>query len=413
MIHSLITPETPIYRLWELTEWDKRFQAVAKEKQPTIWKLQGQIPLGSDIKSSFKEEGDVEVLGSGRTLNRVLSSEFPNFDTGEGVTISYGGGAHPKYFNGKFLNAGNRTGRSKDPSVLDNKYLFWVLKSDEAKINSYYRGGALKHVDLRLFLEHQVPLPPLEDQKRIASYLDDLTGAIEISISLQQDTIELLKQEKVALWNRIFDPAENTKFRLGGEGIDTRDWTIACIGDLANFSPDKRPERPDRFIYLSLSSVQNGHVVNEEWFTRETAPGRAQLLLREGDIIYQGVRPNHKNSMVISSEYAGHVASTGFIQLRPKSDLVDTHFLHQLLTSEFVSNRAMAVAGGSMYPAISGKQLGAIRSAVPSLRDQVFLSEYFSHLDSQIKLEQERLDLLREQKAAYNGRIFNIFARAL
>ncbi len=60
-----------------------------------------------------------------------------------------------------------------NPSLVSPRYVFHFLKSIEATvISSFRRGAAQPHVYARDLQEIMIPLPPIEEQRRIASILD-------------------------------------------------------------------------------------------------------------------------------------------------------------------------------------------------------------------------------------------------
>ena len=62
-----------------------------------------------------------------------------------------------------------------------NKYLLFVLQSDnfQKKIESKSSGSAQKFISLGLLRGLQIPLPPLEEQKQIASLFQAIETAME------------------------------------------------------------------------------------------------------------------------------------------------------------------------------------------------------------------------------------------
>ncbi|MEF1341804.1 restriction endonuclease subunit S, partial [Vibrio rotiferianus] len=61
-----------------------------------------------------------------------------------------------------------------DPEVLDRRYLVHYLRSKQfvSWISDQVAGAKMPRVSMKVFWEHEIPLPPLEEQKRIAAILD-------------------------------------------------------------------------------------------------------------------------------------------------------------------------------------------------------------------------------------------------
>jgi len=66
----------------------------------------------------------------------------------------------------------------KKPS-LDKRFLFYFLKTCFKELNSKISGMYLKHVNKSVFESLKLPLPPLSEQRKIASILSVIDGKIE------------------------------------------------------------------------------------------------------------------------------------------------------------------------------------------------------------------------------------------
>ncbi|HPX25946.1 MAG TPA: restriction endonuclease subunit S, partial [Treponemataceae bacterium] len=95
-------------------------------------------------------------------------------------------------------------------SKLDDKYLFQYLNSDtfenEAINNS--NGVAQLNLSSKWVEKHQIPLPPLDDQKRIAHLLGKVEGMIAQRKQHLQQLDELLKSVFLEMFG---DPVRNEK----------------------------------------------------------------------------------------------------------------------------------------------------------------------------------------------------------
>lgn len=61
-----------------------------------------------------------------------------------------------------------------NPEVLDRRYLVHYLRSKQfvSWISDQVAGAKMPRVSMKVFWEHEIPLPPLDEQKRIAAILD-------------------------------------------------------------------------------------------------------------------------------------------------------------------------------------------------------------------------------------------------
>lgn len=74
----------------------------------------------------------------------------------------------------------------------DIKYLWWLLRSKKFKeiLLEYLPGGIKTELKAKRFLPVPIPLPPLEEQRRIVAKVEELAGKIEEARSLREQTIK-------------------------------------------------------------------------------------------------------------------------------------------------------------------------------------------------------------------------------
>jgi len=119
------------------------------------------------------------------------------------------------------------------------------------------------------------------------------------------------------------------------EFADAGEWKEKRLLNICEINP-KTEDLPESFVYIDLESVIDGKLLNRKKISRDGAPSRAQRLLKNGDVIYQMVRPYQKNNLLcdFDDEYM-YVASTGYAQLRPNEE---GRFLYHLIhTDPFVT----------------------------------------------------------------------------
>lgn len=58
--------------------------------------------------------------------------------------------------------------------ILDRDYLYWYFKYDVVKVNKDTTGSAMKHVSMSNMLPRVIPVPPVDEQKRIVSRLEEI-----------------------------------------------------------------------------------------------------------------------------------------------------------------------------------------------------------------------------------------------
>jgi type I restriction enzyme M protein len=165
--------------LWQVTTWDKKFNAVSREKQPKV--INYPYLLAADLFKLQQANGDVFLLSTGERTGWTTEKLAGTYlREGEVVTIPWGK-SRPvkdviKYYKGRFVTADNRIATSNDTDKLLNKFLYYWLMSQAEVIDSFYRGSGIQHPSMAAVLDMKIPIPPIDIQAKIVRILDAFTS---------------------------------------------------------------------------------------------------------------------------------------------------------------------------------------------------------------------------------------------
>ncbi|EOD8371132.1 restriction endonuclease subunit S [Staphylococcus aureus] len=96
-----------------------------------------------------------------------------------------------------------------------------------------------------------------------------------------------------------------------------------------------------------------------------------------------------------------------FFKIKFDKNLYDRLFLVEVLNSSKIQNKILSLAGSSTIPDLNHSDFYSISSSYPLLREQQKIGKFFSKLDRQIELEEQKLELLKQQKKGYMQKIFS------
>ena len=183
--------------LWELTAWDKKFNAVDKSMQKKVIKY--KYYLAKDLDALVDDTGDIRILYTNEKVAYTSEEKCKgNICEGEIVAIPWGGTPTVKYYNGKFVTGDNRIATSLDTKILNNKYLFYWMISQLGTIADFYRGAGIQHPSMISVLSMQIPLPHIKVQEEIVKILDSFTNLIDAlneELSLRQKQFEYYREK--------------------------------------------------------------------------------------------------------------------------------------------------------------------------------------------------------------------------
>ena len=136
------------------------------------------------------------------------------------------------------------------------QYLARFFKAKEREILSNIRGTTADNLPLDLLKSIQIPLPPLDEQRRIAAILDKADGVRRKRREAIRLTEELLRSQFLEMFG---DPVTNPK---GWEVITIKD-IVSEIKDGPHVSP-KYSDSHDAIPILSTRNVRPGRLIMDD-----------------------------------------------------------------------------------------------------------------------------------------------------
>ena len=184
---------------------------------------------------------------------------------------------------------------------------------------------------------------------------------------------------------------------------DGEEWQMKTLSKVCEINPSAE-NLPEKFIYVDLESVESGKLIKKKIISLDSAPSRAQRLLKSGDIVFQTVRPYQKNNYFFqTNNNYEYVASTGYAQLRSHESKM---YLYQYLYNDKFVNRVLDKCSGSNYPAINSTDLSQVQVEIPKLKEQKKIAGCLSSIDESISTQTEKLNALKDHKKALMQQLF-------
>ena len=290
---------------------------------------------------------------------------------------------------------------------LDTHYLLqlaqWNLLQQHAVATA--SGTKMPRTSWKQLGDFAFSLPPLPEQRKIATILSSVDDAIEKT----QAVIDQVQIVKRGLMQELLTqglPGRHTRFKQTEIGEIPKDsnesygWRSANLGGLAQVNPEQLGSRtgPNYLLeYLDIAAIEQPGVIGaSRTFRFSEAPSRARRLAREGDILVSTVRPYLRNFACVRKAPDNLVVSTGYAVIRP-GDGVDGRFLYQhILSARFVEFLKPRMSG-SNYPAVTADDVEAYPLFLPPLPEQRKIAAILSSLDDVV--EQTRMVIDRAQVA--------------
>lgn len=258
-----------------------------------------------------------------------------------------------------------------------------------------------------------IPLPSLQEQQRIAGYLDKKCAEVEGLSSNIQKQIEALEQYKRAVITETVTKGLNPSAPMKDSGIPwigkiPQHWNMLKIKYIAKSNQKSLSEKtnPDYQInYIDIGSVsERKGIETYEEIQFSKAPSRARRIVKSGDCIVSTVRTYLKAIAFIDAQFDNYVVSTGFSVLTPMKQFLVNKYLFFLLKNHPLISAISAYSTGVNYPAISDSVLVNLKMPIPPKNEQQSIANYLdekcSKIDAIIQDKQQQLEKLEKYKKA-------------
>lgn len=273
-----------------------------------------------------------------------------------------------------------------NPRKINNWYLAYWLKGNQSLILSLSAGTTFKGITRNILSKIEIPLPPLEEQKQIASLFQSIETAVD-QAEIQEKSLIILKKQ---LLRDLF--SSNPKF---GNYFTETDFEPVRFENLAfNISERVEPKETNLDTYVGLEHLDSDSLTIERTGIPEDVIG-TKLKIYKSDIIF-GKRRAYLRKVAVS--HFDGIASAHSMVLRANEKNIDKDFLPHFMQSDTFMERAVQISEGSLSPTIKWKTLAIQEFVLPKKEKQSRLIEIFKQFDTTSNLLKKQISTLRTLK---------------
>jgi len=265
-------------------------------------------------------------------------------------------------------------------------YTYNSVYRDYAEANMSGAAGQ-KRISSKFINYTRIYLPPINEQRCIAAYLDKTCAAIDTAIEKKQKQLETLDALRKSIIHKAVTRGLDDSVELRDSGVEwigkvPKHWQLFRLKDVAEVNGRALPATTDAdFVlrYLEISNVNNRGIVSEdaiEEIAFVDAPSRARRIVLTGDTLISSVRPNLQAVAHITNGTDNFIASTGFYVVSPNHKRLDPKYTHYFLLSENTKQYLEAVAKGVGYPAVDDKDFTTLKCFLPPIPEQRQIVDY-------------------------------------
>lgn len=339
--------------------------------------------------SVVSKGGEVIIPGSGESSEDIsLAAMVKN----EGVIL--GGDLNILKFNQKV----------NDPAFMSMAITYSPTR---AELSSYSQGKTVVHLRNSEIAKGTIRYPNISEQNTIVNYVLSLDAQISASTS----RLASLKQMKAASLQAMFPQEGETVPKVRFKGFEG-EWKKVKLNTFAKRIMRKNSNL-ESSLALTIASAY-GLVSQAEYFNNLVVGSNIQnyYLLKKGEFAYNKSYSNGYpfGSVKRLDRYEQGILSTLYIVFSidnsVSSDYI-THFFDTTLWHKEIAERAEEGARNHGLLNIATRDFFDIYIWMPdSVKEQQSIASFFTSLDRQIALHTQRLEKLKQIKAACLDKMF-------
>ncbi|ADL59050.1 restriction endonuclease subunit S [Methanothermobacter marburgensis] len=296
-------------------------------------------------------------------------------------------------------------------SEMDLGYSKYLCKAFEPLLKDLTTGMGIPHVKDNVLATIRIPYPSLEEQRKIASFLDSKISKIDLTIEKYTRLIDLLQEKRNALINQAVTKGLNPNVKMKYSGVKwigeiPQNWELRKISrSFEIIGSGTTPKSQDGSYYNrgTIPWVITGDL--NDSILNETSKRITKKALRD----YSALKIYKKNSLIVAM-YGATIGKISLLNIDAcvnqaccvlsNSNILDIKFVFYW----FFSNRdnIISLSDGGGQPNISQHVIKNLRIQVPPLKEQKIIVSYLDQNSSKINLTtkkiQKNVDLLKEYK---------------
>ena len=285
------------------------------------------------------------------------------------------------------------------------EYLKLFFEGNYLHIRALAEGGNQPNLSLGKIQNYEIPLPPLDEQKRILEQAKKLLLQVENIEKEKEKNKNSIKQAKAKILNLAIhgklvphdlndEPASELLRRINPKAEIISDnghyqnlpkgWCLVKGKYIFNQMKSCKPIG-ETFKYIHIDAIDNKRQIisNLKILKVANAPGRASRFTQKGDVVFSLVRPYLRNIAIVSENDC--IASTGFYVCHPTEVLLPKYCYH-LMISDYVINGLNEFMKGDNSPSINKGDIDNWLFPIPPLAEQKRIvskiEEIFAQLDA-------------------------------
>lgn len=300
-----------------------------------------------------------------------------------------------------------------NPNYLITYYSYlFQIKSVQKFLRKFAYGimEIRESIDYLEFKKMFLPVPPLQEQKEIAEFLDSKCEKIQNYIEKKQKLITLLQEKKQALINEAVTKGLNPNIEFKNSGIEylgliPHHWEVVKVKYIATtniglvYDPSEIATNENvGYPVLRANNIQNGKIDYKDVIYVAKKIDDKQLAI-SGDLL-MCVRNGSENLLGKTAKIENNNFSFGAFTAIIRSDL--NNYLYWIFQTEMLKKSISSFIVSIGIGQISQDDIKNFKIPLPPLQEQKEIAEFLDKkcekINSAIEKTKKQIELVKEYK---------------
>lgn len=248
--------------------------------------------------------------------------------------------------------------------------------------------------------------PPLPEQQKIAKILTSVDEVIEKT----QAQIDKLKDLKTGMMQELLtNGIGHTEFKDSSVGRIPAEWEVVRVNELVSKVGSGVTPKGGSKAYVStgipLIRSQNVHsdglrLDNVSFITDEQHKKMKGSQLQPNDVLLNITGASIGRCYYLADDFVEGNVNQHVCIIRLKRNLISHVFLTLLLNGQFGQSQIMSLQAGGNREGLNFQQIREIKLPLPSLKEQIKISNALSSVESKIRINELKLTTIKNTKKA-------------
>jgi type I restriction enzyme M protein len=335
---------------------------------------------GTSITKKDVTEGPIPVIAGGQQAAYYHNQSNRNSGS---ITISSSGAyaGYVSFHNYPIFASDCFTVSSKEENILNNKFLFQLLKCKQSEIYEMQEGGGQPHIYPKHFDNWEIPLPPLSIQEEIVKEIEG--------------------------YQKIIDGAKMVVENYKPTITINPDWEMVEIKQLTNLitkgsSPNWQginyTDEENGILFITSENVGKGELLLErkKFVEKKFNEIEKRSILKKGDILTNIVGASIGRTTIYELDNIANINQAVCI-LRVNSELVNNIYLTAFMNTEIFVKMLLNGSENNARANVSMGTIGDLVIHLPTIKEQNEIVEQIEQEQALVNANKELISIF-EQK---------------